>query len=159
MDHNLDKLGKVLDGLCSGGNVGIDYLLLPGTRIHQEAVIIDWRCVTSVLFASEEYSKDHVNCSTLNGCSRLVHTKQGLVCTCMIQNSLVCTPHNGTIYCITGLLSNLNGNSLLKLRDGRALTYKKYYEERYVLLLYPCEFVAIDENLLPLMSLCIQELK
>ncbi|TQD69694.1 hypothetical protein C1H46_044773 [Malus baccata] len=133
IDHNLNKLGEVLDGLSSGGNVGIDYLLLPGTRIHQEAVIIDWRCVTSVLFASEEYSNDHVNCSTLNGCSRLVHTKQGLVCTCMIQNSLVCTPHNGTIYCITGLLSNLNGNSLLKLRDGRALTYKKYYEERIVL--------------------------
>lgn len=136
IDHNLNKLGKVLDGLCSGGNVGIDYLLLPGTRIHQEAVIIDWRCVTSVLFASEEYSKDHVNCSTHNGCSRLVHTKQGLVCTCMIQNSLVCTPHNGTIYCITGLLSNLNGNSLLKLRDGRALTYKKYYEEKHKINMY-----------------------
>ncbi|BBH06838.1 dicer-like 2 [Prunus dulcis] len=127
MDHNLNKLEEVLDGLCLGGNIGVDYLLLPGTKVPQRPLIIDWKCITSVLFPCEEYSKDHVDCSLPNW----IYTKSGVVCTCMIQNSLVCTPHNGTLYCITGLLGELNGNSLLSLRDGRALTYKKYYEERH----------------------------
>ncbi|CAB4316121.1 unnamed protein product [Prunus armeniaca] len=127
MDHNLNKLEEVLDGLCLGGNIGVDYLLLPGTKVPQRPLIIDWKCITSVLFPCEEYSRDHVDCSLPNW----IYTKSGVVCTCMIQNSLVCTPHNGTLYCITGLLGELNGNSLLSLRDGRALTYKKYYEERH----------------------------
>lgn len=135
VDHNLDKLKEVLNGLRLGGNVGIDYLLLPGTRKHQRPSIIDWKYVTSVLFPSEKYSKGHVDCSLPNGRSRVVYTKNGVVCTCMIQNSLVYTPHNGTLYCIIGLLDELNGNSLLKLRDGRTLTYKKYYEVQYVLVI------------------------
>ncbi|KAK9924032.1 hypothetical protein M0R45_032421 [Rubus argutus] len=131
MDHNLNKLKEVFDGLCSGENIGVDYLLLPGTRVHQRPSIIDWKCVTSVLFSREEYIKEHINCSLPNGCSRIVHTINGVVCTCMIQNSLVCTPHNGSLYCITGLLDELNGNSLLRLSDGRVLTYKNYYEARH----------------------------
>lgn len=146
MDHNLNKLEEVLDGLCLGGNVGVDYLLLPGTKVPQRPLIIDWKCITSVLFPCEEYSRDHVDCSLPNW----IYTKSGVVCTCMIQNSLVCTPHNGTLYCITGLLGELNGNSLLSLRDGRALTYKKYYGERSVFFFpYPLCLHVINEPVFP----------
>lgn len=52
----------------------------------------------------------------------------------MIKNSLVYTPHNGYVYCITGLLNAMNGNSLLKLRDDdKVVTYKKYFKVKYVL--------------------------
>lgn len=145
MDHNLNKLEEVLDGLCLGGNIGVDYLLLPGTKVPQRPLIIDWKCITSVLFPCEEYSKDHVDCSLPNW----IYTKSGVVCTCMIQNSLVCTPHNGTLYCITGLLGELNGNSLLSLRDGRALTYKKYFEEWSVFFPYALYLHVINEPVFP----------
>lgn len=150
MDHNLNKLEEVLDGLCLGGQIGVDYLLLPGTKVPQRPLIIDWKCITSVLFPCEEYSKDHVDCSLPNW----IYTKSGVVCTCMIQNSLVCTPHNGTLYCITGLLGELNGNSLLSLRDGRALTYKKYYEERSVFFFFRIPCVCMS-----LMNLCFKKRK
>nr|XP_011466081.1 PREDICTED: endoribonuclease Dicer homolog 2 [Fragaria vesca subsp. vesca] len=127
MDHNLDKLKEALDGLCSGENLGFDYLMLPGIIIHKRPSMIDWKCVTSVLYSCEENSKEHIDCSL----PRVLHTKNGAVCTCMIRNSVVCTPHNGSLYCITGLLDNLNGNSLLQLSDGRVLTYKNYYEARH----------------------------
>ncbi|PRQ41503.1 putative ribonuclease III post-transcriptional gene silencing PAZ-Argonaute family [Rosa chinensis] len=127
MDHNLNKLKEALNGLCLGENLGLDYLLLPGTRVNQRPSMIDWKCVTSVLFSREEYSKEHTECSIPS----FVHTKNGLICTCMIRNSVVCTPHNGSLYCITGLLEELNGNSLLQLSDGRVLTYKKYYVARH----------------------------
>ncbi|XP_021830082.1 endoribonuclease Dicer homolog 2-like isoform X2 [Prunus avium] len=47
-----------------------------------------------------------------------------------VQNSLVYTPHTGLLYCITGLLDDLNGNSLLRPRGRRARTYKTHYEEK-----------------------------
>lgn len=124
---------KFLDGICSGDDLGIDYLLLPVTRLHQNPSI-DWECVTSALFSCKEYSKDHVECPQPNSCAGVLHTENGRVCTCMVQRSVVYTPHNGILYCITGLLEELNGNSPLRLRDGTMLTYKKYYEIRYVLL-------------------------
>ncbi|TYI43273.1 hypothetical protein ES332_A01G156600v1 [Gossypium tomentosum] len=55
----------------------------------------------------------------------------GLVCTCMIKNSLVSTPHNGHTYIIDGLLNNINANSLLTLSDGGVMTYKEYYEQQH----------------------------
>ncbi|XP_050384255.1 endoribonuclease Dicer homolog 2 [Argentina anserina] len=127
MDHNLDKLKEALGGLCSGGNLGFDYLLLPGIRVHQRPSIIDWQCVISVLFPDEEYRKEHIDCSL----PRVLRTKNGVLCTCMIRNSLVWTPHNGSLYCITGLLDEMNGNSLLRLSDGTVLTYKQYYETKH----------------------------
>ena len=81
------------------------------------------------LFSCDEYDRDHINCSL----PKELHTKDGLLCTCMLKNSLIYTPHNDHLYCITGLLNDLNGNSLLRYRDGRIITYKKHFEERYVL--------------------------
>ncbi|XP_059444787.1 endoribonuclease Dicer homolog 2-like [Corylus avellana] len=110
----------------------MDYLLLPPTG--KDRRIIDWECIASVLFSCEKLSEYHWNCPLPNGYAHSVQTKDGCVCICMLLNSLVYTPHNGHVYCIFGNLG-LNGNSLLELRDGRSITYKKYYEERHGLKL------------------------
>ncbi|XP_034223527.1 endoribonuclease Dicer homolog 2-like isoform X2 [Prunus dulcis] len=134
MDHNLQKLEEILERLSVGQNLeveSIDYLLLPAARMHQRPFIIDWECVMSVPFRSEENSEYHVDSSPPNNCSRVLHTKNGMVCTCRIQNSLVYTPHTGLLYCITGLLNDLNGNSRMRPRRRRARTYKTHYEEKH----------------------------
>ncbi|KAH9734169.1 Endoribonuclease Dicer [Citrus sinensis] len=122
MDHNLDKLNEILDGFELRDNLEIDYLLLPST-----GQLIDWKTVASVLFPRDNGSKHNMNCSN----ARIVHTKSGPLCTCKIHNSLVCTPHNGQIYCITGVLGHLKANSLFTRNNGSLTTYKKHYEERY----------------------------
>ena len=131
IDRNLNKLKEVLDGYCLDDNHEIDYLLLPATGKHHRPLIIDWECVVSTEFSCGKACECHVQCGS-KGYARRIQTKDGPVCTCMLPNSLVYTPHNGHVYCITGILG-LNGNALLKLRDGRNITYKKYYEERYVI--------------------------
>ncbi|TQE05974.1 hypothetical protein C1H46_008398 [Malus baccata] len=138
-----EQLEEVLDRFSLGQNLGIDYLLLPEARIQRRPLVFDWECTASVLFPYEEHSKEHVDCSLSNNCSHVLHTKNSVVCTCVIQNSLVCTPHNGLLYTITSLLDNLNGNSLMKLRDSQVLTYKSYYATRYGINL------NFDQRLLP----------
>ncbi|KAM7274213.1 hypothetical protein ACFE04_028877 [Oxalis oulophora] len=75
---------------------------------------------------------DHNNSWNTHNCPRkdTVWTKNSLVCTCMIENCLVYTPHNGHVYCITGILQDLNSNSALELTN-EITTYKKYYKSRY----------------------------
>ncbi|KAL6272753.1 hypothetical protein ACE6H2_023445 [Prunus campanulata] len=78
LNHELQNLGKVLERLCLGQNLGIesiDYLLLPAARMHQRPSIIDWECVTSVSFRCEENSEYHVDCSSPKNCSGVLHTK------------------------------------------------------------------------------------
>ncbi|KAL9427016.1 hypothetical protein AB3S75_033741 [Citrus x aurantiifolia] len=125
MDHNLDKLNEILKGLRLWNNLEIDYLLLPASE-----QLIDWEPVASLSFPCDIGLKHHKNCSTMSN-ARVVQTKSGPLCTCMIHNSVVCTPHSGQIYYITGVLGHLNANSLFTRNDGSAITYKKHYEERY----------------------------
>ncbi|OMO99607.1 hypothetical protein CCACVL1_03710 [Corchorus capsularis] len=125
MDRKAEKLTEVLGDLRSGNNSDLDYLLLPSTYRGQNPVI-DWQSVSSVSFTYKNGWKDHVNCN-----AGMIQTKNGLLCTCMIKNSLVCTPHNGNAYIINGFLNNLNINSLLRLSDGTTMTYTEYYELRH----------------------------
>ncbi|KAG8503299.1 hypothetical protein CXB51_001265 [Gossypium anomalum] len=125
MDHKAEKLTELLSDLTSGNNSEIDYLLLPSNYMGQP--VIDWLSISSILFSYEKGWKNHVNCN-----DGILQTKSGLVCTCMIKNSLVSTPHNGHTYIIDGLLNNINANSLLTLSDGGVMTYKEYYEQRRV---------------------------
>ena len=127
MDHNLDKLNEILKGLRLRDNLEIDYLLLPASEQS-----IDWEPVASLSFPCDMGLKHHKNCSTMSN-ARVVQTKSGPLCTCMIHNSVVCTPHSGQIYYITGVLGHLNANSLFTRNDGGAITYKKHYEERCIL--------------------------
>ncbi|KAA3466646.1 endoribonuclease Dicer-like protein 2-like isoform X1 [Gossypium australe] len=124
MDHKAEKLTELLSDLTLGNNSEIDYLLLPSNYMGQNPVI-DWLSISSILFSYEKVWKNHVNCN-----AGMIQTKSGLVCTCMIKNSLVSTPHNGHTYIIDGLLNNINANSLLTLSDGGVMTYKEYYEQR-----------------------------
>ncbi|XP_021282374.1 endoribonuclease Dicer homolog 2 isoform X1 [Herrania umbratica] len=125
INHKVEKLTEVLGDPRSGNNSDVDYLLLPSTYLGQKPVI-DWPSVCSVLFSYENVWKDHVSCN-----AGMIQTKSGLLCACMIENSLVCTPHNSHAYIVKGFLKNLTANSLLKLRDGSVMTYMEYYELRH----------------------------
>ncbi|KAE9599183.1 putative ribonuclease III post-transcriptional gene silencing PAZ-Argonaute family [Lupinus albus] len=121
--HNIDKLAaslKSLDKLYLDDDLEIDYLLLPATAIQHRPAVIDWVSITSV-------NPSKITCEKH---SPKLWTKNGLVCPCILQDSLVYTPHNGHIYITTSIME-LDGNSLLELRDGGVTTYKKYYEEKH----------------------------
>ncbi|CAL0334495.1 unnamed protein product [Lupinus luteus] len=123
VDHNIDKLAaslKSFDKLYLDDDLEIDYLLLPATAIQHRPAVIDWVSITSV-------NPSKIICDKH---SPKVWTKNGLVCPCILQNSLVYTPHNGRIYITTSIME-LDGNSPLELRDGGVTTYKKYYEEKH----------------------------
>ncbi|XP_039018173.1 endoribonuclease Dicer homolog 2-like isoform X1 [Hibiscus syriacus] len=124
MDRKVEKLTEMLCDLTSGSS-DIDYLLLPSNYVGRNPAI-DWLSVSSVLFSYEKVWNYHKNCN-----AGMIQTKSGPLCTCMIQNSLVSTPHNGHAYIITGFLNDLNANSLLSLSDGSKMTYKQYYEQRH----------------------------
>ncbi|KAK8582828.1 hypothetical protein V6N13_069596 [Hibiscus sabdariffa] len=124
MDRKAENLTEVLCDLTSG-NSDIDYLVLPSNYAGQNPAI-DWLSVSSVLFSYQKVWNYHKNCN-----AGMIQTKSGLLCTCMIQTSLVSTPHNGHVYITNGFLNHLNANSLLSLRDGSEMTYKEYYGQRY----------------------------
>lgn len=108
--------------------MAFDYLLLP-----LQGPLIDWNCIKSVLIQNNSLRDMHIDGSSPKCHGHLVHTKNGLVCTCMLQNSLVYTPHNGFMYCITGTLGDLDGNSFLIQNDDEYVTYKEYNERKSVL--------------------------
>ncbi|KAK6915779.1 Helicase, C-terminal [Dillenia turbinata] len=135
LHHNLDKLKDILVGLHLVGDPGnadfVDYLLLPSAPKHLHRSIIDWTCVSSVLFSTENVQYKHMNNCPSNGCTRTVHTINGLVCSCMLEDCLVHTPHNDRLYHIIGILDELNGNSPLRLNDGVITTYNEYFSSQY----------------------------
>ncbi|XP_061339730.1 endoribonuclease Dicer homolog 2-like isoform X2 [Gastrolobium bilobum] len=114
VDNNMDKLATAVpvDKYC---DLEIDYLLLPARR-----QVVDWLCISSV-------NPSNFTCDYH---ARNISTKNGPVCTCVLKNALVCTPHNGNVYITTDIM-NLHGNSLLELRHGELTTYKKYFEKKH----------------------------
>ncbi|XP_010485668.1 PREDICTED: endoribonuclease Dicer homolog 2-like isoform X2 [Camelina sativa] len=129
LDQSVENLMEALDGLHLRDGVALDYLLVPSTYSH-ETSLIDWAVIRSVNLTCHKALEKHLNCST-NGASRLLHTKDGLFCTCVVQNALVYTPHNGYVYCTNGILNNLNAKSLLTKRETGDKTYIEYYEKRH----------------------------
>ena len=113
------------------GSAVSDYLLLPSLGSTPE---INWKCVNSLLFPSQALGDKHMDWCSTQDRKRSVNTKNGLVCSCMLENSLVFTPHNGYIYCVTGFLDKLDCNSLLGMRTGESITYIEYYKKRFVQL-------------------------
>jgi endoribonuclease Dicer len=95
---------------------GAVYLLLPVVSGK-----IDW-CNTK--FSASEMLED------INMDIRHNHScKGGPFCPCMLQNSVVYTPHNGSFYAVSGF-RYLNANSLMHRRDGSVLSYKTHFKER-----------------------------
>lgn len=130
LDHSVQNLMEALDGLHLRDGVALDYLLVPSTFSH-ETSLIDWAVIRSVNRTYHKTLEKHVNCSA-KAASRNLHTKDGLFCTCVVQNALVYTPHNGYVYCTKGVLDNLNANSFLTKRNSGDQTYIEYYKERYI---------------------------
>lgn len=124
LNHNWSKLNEDAEILLGDGPK-VDYLLLPSTGVE----LISWDTVLSVLASSREYCV-HRGIPSSKGLSCDVQTKNGLVCLCRLVNSLVYTPHNGNVYCITNVLSELDGTSLLKIRKNEMMPYKEYYKVR-----------------------------
>ncbi|XP_055829779.1 endoribonuclease Dicer homolog 2 [Solanum dulcamara] len=129
LDRDLIKLQDALAAVESPiGSAVSDYLLLPSLGTTPE---INWKCVNSLLFPSQVLEDKHMDCCSTQDRKHSVNTKTGVVCSCMLENSLVFTPHNGHIYCITGFLDNLDCNSLLDMRTGESITYREYYKKRH----------------------------
>ncbi|KAL6980467.1 hypothetical protein U1Q18_022105 [Sarracenia purpurea var. burkii] len=148
LDHNLEKLKEVLNVFHSRNDLAVaDYLVLPCTSSNQNPSNINWECVSSVLFPCKSLRHIHINCSAPKSSGHQVHTKNGLVCHCMLENSLVYTPHNGHVYSITGTLYDLDGTSLLSLKNGEVITYKQYYKSRFVKFIY-CTTTLLKEIML-----------
>ncbi|KAM7525882.1 hypothetical protein LguiA_015784 [Lonicera macranthoides] len=147
LDHNLNKLDDVLNAFSLRNGLSVfDYLLLPSTGSPQKSISIDWKCVCSFLW------DDPMNCSSPSCNGRLVKTKNCLTCLCMLENCLVSTPHNGRVYCTTGILYDLNGNSLLKLKDGEAITYKQYFLKKGIDLLFEGEPLINGRHIFPVQN-------
>ncbi|XP_073032399.1 endoribonuclease Dicer homolog 2-like [Primulina eburnea] len=131
LNQNFNQLHEDIDqcSLSNGSRI-FNYLLFPSTG-SSENLSVDWKCVTSVLYLSDGSLDKHNDCFATRDQGHYVHTKNGLVCSCMLENSLVCTPHNGLMYCISGTLDGYDGNSNFELRNGEVLSYKKYYEKKH----------------------------
>ncbi|KAL0452252.1 UNVERIFIED_CONTAM: Endoribonuclease Dicer2 [Sesamum latifolium] len=127
IDHNLEELHEELHEYSNRNGSVFNYLLLPSVDSYQ----IDWKCVTAVLYPENASWNLRTDCSNRGYGHYNVRTKNGLVCCCMLENSLVLTPHNNLLYCITGTLDGIDGNTYLELRDGESVTYKEYYEQRH----------------------------
>ncbi|KAH0711484.1 hypothetical protein KY289_007443 [Solanum tuberosum] len=129
LDRDLSILQDALAAVQSPiGSAVSDYLLLPSLGSTPE---INWKCVNSLLFPSQVLGDKHMDWCSTQDRKRSVNTKTGVVCSCMLENSLVFTPHNGHIYCITGFLDNLDCYSLLGMRTGESITYTEYYKKRH----------------------------
>ncbi|KAL2341557.1 hypothetical protein Fmac_009497 [Flemingia macrophylla] len=119
---DMDRLATDTDKCYLEDNLEIDYLLLPA--IHKgPGPFIDWLAINSVNPSSISCTIHQPN----------IWTKSGLVCSCKLQGSLVCTSHaNGKscFYITTGLM-DLDGNSTMELRGGGVSAYKKYYEKQH----------------------------
>ncbi|KAL0744505.1 hypothetical protein Bca4012_086018 [Brassica carinata] len=141
LDHSVENLAAALDGLHLRDGVALDYLLVPSTH-EQKASLIDWDVLRSVNLTSNKPRERHVDCSAKDA-SCILHTKDGLFCTCVLQNALVYTPHNGYVYCTRGILSHLHANSILTKRKSGDVSYMEYYEKRHEIRLN-----FVDEPLL-----------
>ncbi|XP_019186542.1 PREDICTED: endoribonuclease Dicer homolog 2-like [Ipomoea nil] len=128
LHHNLEEAFDQSRHLI--GSTTFDYLLLPSMGSSSKPSV-DWKIIDSLLFPSEKPDNKHMSSCPVRGCDHLVHTKNGLVFSCWLVNSLVCTPHNGKVYYTTGFLHHLDGNSALRTRNGGFMSYKEYFKKRH----------------------------
>lgn len=136
LDRNLKQFHKEMDQFSKrNGSVVFDYLLLPALESNK-SVSIDWKSVDAVSYPNNILRNEHTHCFSTRGHGHYKHTRDGLVCCCYLEQSLVYTPHNGFLYCITGPLDGINGSSYFELEDGGIVTYKGYYEQKFVFFIF-----------------------
>ncbi|KAK3146816.1 hypothetical protein QOZ80_3BG0272490 [Eleusine coracana subsp. coracana] len=95
------------------GDVNVTITFVGIIHLTEEQVIIARRFQTTIL--SLLISNDHSE------------TKDVPFCSCMLKNSVVCTPHNSIFYVVSGFLE-LNANSLMNQSD---VSYKTHFDRRY----------------------------
>ncbi|XP_058092757.1 endoribonuclease Dicer homolog 2-like isoform X3 [Magnolia sinica] len=129
-------------------------LVLPSIDPDQNSSFIDWDCIKSASFSSKVdgmVREDGIpHCCSLQGDNiRWMHIKDSLVCSCMLRNSLVTTPHTKNIYCISGILDDLSANSPMKSKKGEVLscTYKEHFRSRGITLHYEGESLLCGRHL------------
>nr|XP_043618423.1 endoribonuclease Dicer homolog 2-like [Erigeron canadensis] len=128
LDHSITKLMKAIQVLkLKNDMMGFDYLLLPSVGLNQTPCLFDWNSIRSVRFPFE----DKHTCSLKSNYHHQVHTVNGLLCSCLVENALVYTPHNGRLYCTTKRLHGLYSNSPFQTKEGETITYKDYYKTKY----------------------------
>ncbi|XP_071711343.1 endoribonuclease Dicer homolog 2-like [Rutidosis leptorrhynchoides] len=133
LDGSITKLIKSLEEFkLENSPMVFDYLLLPSMGLDESPLTIDWSSVLSVLFP---FQKEH-NCSLTGDNHHPVHIKNGdnhlqVICSCLVENSLVYTPHNKRVYCIKNRIPGLNANSPMQINEGGSILYKNYYKTRY----------------------------
>ncbi|KAL6599548.1 hypothetical protein ACP70R_045685 [Stipagrostis hirtigluma subsp. patula] len=111
---------------------GVVYLLLPFVSGK-----VDWCSIKFLAWPmSEADNKETRHCHLCKD-AVLLQTIDGPVCRCMLENCVVCTPHNGMLYAVTGFL-DLNANSLMHRNDGSVVSYKTHFKTRHGLNLM-CE--------------------
>uniref|UniRef100_A0A803L442 Uncharacterized protein n=1 Tax=Chenopodium quinoa TaxID=63459 RepID=A0A803L442_CHEQI len=136
-DRSFDKLVESLKGFYKWEkNVNVpvshyDYILLPRQWVHRSS-LVDLECISSASFLRDVVQGSFSNYNKRK-CAHQddVYTKNGFLHRSVLENCLVCTPHNGYIYSISGILDGMNGNSYLSLSDGTLKTYKSYYKMRH----------------------------
>lgn len=101
------------------------YLLIPSINER-----VDWACVNSPTLSVESGMQHLEHCCSTKIMSQLIQIENGCICRCMLHHSVVYTPHNGHVYCITGILDEMDMNSSFKLRNGEITTYRKYFFTR-----------------------------
>uniref|UniRef100_A0A1D1Z5R2 Endoribonuclease Dicer 2 n=1 Tax=Anthurium amnicola TaxID=1678845 RepID=A0A1D1Z5R2_9ARAE len=124
----------------------VTYLILPSILCKQK-FCINWDCVAS---------PKTWNCS-LGGSCHQIQMKNAAICSCVVENSLVYTPHNGYVYCITSISDKYNGNSHMAKRSGESLTYMEYYKSRHgISLMWPNESFLIGRHLFKMQNFLIR---
>ncbi|XP_010249398.1 PREDICTED: endoribonuclease Dicer homolog 2 isoform X2 [Nelumbo nucifera] len=139
IDHSMDKVKDVMDETFQKQILPIvDYILLP---FSDNTKCFDWEYV---IYDGNDWGKQMHYCRCRSNV-HWMHTINGIFCRCMLVNSLVLTPHNGHIYCITHILDDLDANSPMKCykcknEDEGVPSYMDYYRSRHgVGLLYEME--------------------
>ncbi|XP_014491482.1 endoribonuclease Dicer homolog 2 isoform X2 [Vigna radiata var. radiata] len=124
LNRDENELPSASDNFSFGDNPEFDYLLLPAVEDQTPSnSIIDWKSVYSFPFSSE--SSCDCNCKD-HACD--VRIKNGSVCSCKLENCVVYTPHSKSLYTMTPIIWDLNGNSTL--RYGTA-TYKEHFKNKH----------------------------
>ncbi|KAL0920159.1 hypothetical protein M5K25_009276 [Dendrobium thyrsiflorum] len=129
--QDYDKFLRSLHICTEDGSEAVVYLLIP-------SIIggVDWACVDSPAFSIENRMQHLEHCCSTKIVAQLIQIKNGCICRCMLHHSVVYTPHNGHVYCVTGILDEMDINSSFKLRrNGEITTYRKYFLTRYGLRL------------------------
>lgn len=108
-----------------GSSEAVVYLLIPSIIGR-----VDRACVNSLSFCVDNGKQHCEHCCSTKTVAQLIQIENGCICRCMLHHSVVYTPHNGHIYCITGILDEMDMNSTFKLRNGEITTYKKHFFSR-----------------------------